>query len=142
MPPQAEIPPADTYRIAVDEYRFQAQFNWARTQYLLAFNAAILAAAAGLSASAKTLASLVFGLGAFAAVLSIAVIWTQHGYYRQARDHLRRVEAALGVLGDLRIDTTPQLGQRSRLVSVTQVIYLLLAAIAAANIVGLVLLHR
>jgi hypothetical protein len=34
------IPPADLYRIAVEEYRFQAKYNWSRTQYLLAFKRA------------------------------------------------------------------------------------------------------
>jgi hypothetical protein len=43
------VPPSDVYKIAVDDYHFQAQFNWSRTQYLLAFDAAILAIGAGLS---------------------------------------------------------------------------------------------
>jgi hypothetical protein len=43
------IPAVDLYKNVVDEYRFQVQFNWQRTQYLLAFNAAILAAAVALA---------------------------------------------------------------------------------------------
>jgi hypothetical protein len=64
------IPPADIYKIAVDEYRFQAQYNWSRTQYLLAFNVGILAAATAVASQPGKSAALVFGLGAVAAVLS------------------------------------------------------------------------
>jgi hypothetical protein len=39
------VPAVDLYKNCVDEYRFQVLHNWSRTQYLLAFNAAILAAA-------------------------------------------------------------------------------------------------
>jgi hypothetical protein len=134
--PPPPLSNSDAYRVAVEEYRFQAQFNWQRSQYLLGFNALILAAGVGLKAPAGQLAMLVFGLGFAAAVLSAIAVWTQHGYYRVARAHLQRVEVTLSLPSDLRLDTTSKLGGRKRLVSVNQIVYLLLAAMAVANAVG------
>ena len=131
------VPPADLYKVAVEEYRFQAQYNWSRTQYLLAFNAGILAVAVGLAGQQGRLAALTFGLGLVAAVLSMFVVTVQHGYYRAARDHLRRVEERLGVPRDEKLDTTARLGGRSRKISVNLVVYLLLAAVAVADALGI-----
>lgn len=131
------VPPADLYRIAVEEYRFQAQFNWSRTQYLLAFNAGILAVAVGLATQQGRLTAAVFGLGTVSALLSMSVVKVQHGYYRAARDHMRRVEAHVEVPPDQRLDTTAKLGGRSRTISVNTVVYLLLSAVAVANVVGI-----
>jgi hypothetical protein len=44
-PADGDLPPIETYKIAVEEHRFQAQFNWSRTQYLLALNALVLVVA-------------------------------------------------------------------------------------------------
>jgi hypothetical protein len=76
----------DVYQIAVAEYRFQATFNWSRTQYLLAFNVGILAAASALGSipGQGRGAGLVIALGAVAAVLSAILVRIQHGYYRAA----------------------------------------------------------
>ena len=133
------LPPADLYRIAVEEYRFQAQFNWSRTQYLLAFNAAVLAAAIGLAAQQGRLAAIVFGLGLVAAVLSDLVVRVQHGYYRVARDHMRRIEKELNISRARRLDTTSKLGERPRTISVNTVVHLLLIAVATANALGIAL---
>lgn len=133
------LPPIDLYRLAVEEYRFQAQFNWSRTQYLLIFNAAILAAASALLAQSNVGAALVFGLGAFAASGSLFATRTQHHYYRAARDRMRRVEGFVEIPDQLRTDTTTSLGGPARLVSVNQVVYVLFIAIAVADVVGVVL---
>jgi hypothetical protein len=131
------IAPADLYRIAVEEYRFQAQYNWSRTQYLLAFNAAILVVAVGLGSQAVPLDGLAFVLGFAASVLTVLVVRVQHGYYRAARDHMRRIEEDLSLDQRQRLDTTSTLGgRRSRVASVNQVVYLLLGILAAANLYG------
>ncbi len=130
------LPPADAYKLAVEEYRFQAQFNWSRTQYLLAFNAAILTAGSAVASRPGESAALVYVLGAVAAVLSGTVVATQHDYYRAARDRMCRVEEAMNVPADQRIDTTSTLGDRRRTISVNQVVYLLMGAMAVANAVG------
>lgn len=131
------VPPANLYRIAVEEYRFQAQFNWSRTQYLLAFNAGILAAAIGLASQQGRLAAIAFGLGVVAAVLSLLVVKVQHGYYRAARDHMRCIESELDIPDSQRLDTTAKLGDRNRTISVNMVVYLLLGAVATANALGI-----
>jgi hypothetical protein len=133
------MPPGDVYKLAVDEYRFQAQFNWSRTQYLLAFNAAILTAGAAVGSRHGRGAALVFALGFVGAVLSIFVVLTQHDYYRAARDRMRRAEDAAGIPIHLRVDTTATLGSRKRTASVNQVVYLLFAALAVADAVGAVI---
>jgi hypothetical protein len=134
--PAAGAPSAgELYRVAVEEYRFQAQFNWSRTQYFLAFNAAILAAAVALSAGRP--AALVFGLGAVAAVLSASAVHTQHGYYRAARNRMREVEERYGVPAEQRVTTTATLGGRPRpRPNVTQVTYLLFGALLVAHVAG------
>ena len=132
------VPPADVYRIAVEEYRFQAQYNWSRTQYLLAFNAGILAVAIGLGSQPVLLGVLAFLLGLVVAVLTIVVVKVQHSYYPAARDHMRRVETDLGLDQSQRLDTTSTLGGRRRLVSVNDVVYLLLGSLALAHVYGVV----
>jgi hypothetical protein len=120
----------------VEEYRFQAQFNWSRTQYMLVFNTAILAAASAIASRPGHSAALVFLLGVIACLLSFFVMRTQHGYYRAARDHLRRVEESLGVPVDQRMDTTSTMRGAHRTASVAQLVYLLLVAVATADAVG------
>jgi hypothetical protein len=134
------VTPADIYKTAVDEYRFQAQYNWSRTQYLLAFNTAILAAATAVASRPGHGAAGVFGLGVIAAISSVLVVRTQHDYYRAARDHLRLVEHTLELREAYRLDTTSTMGRRSRLVSVNQVVYFLLGAIALGDLIGAVLI--
>lgn len=129
--------PLELYKLAVEEYRFQAQFNWTRTQYLLGLNVAILAAGAALAQWAGMATAPVFGLGIIAALFSGFAIRSQHDYYRAARERMRRAEQAAGVADDLRVDTTSTLGGRERLVSVTEVVYMLLGSMAVADTVGI-----
>lgn len=134
------VPPADVYKVAVDEYRFQAQYNWSRTQYMLVFNTGILAAATAVASRSGHSAALVFLLGVVVASVSVLVVRTQHDYYRAARDRMRRVEVAVGIPADQRTDSTSTLGGRRRTASVNQLVYLLLGAVALANGVGAVLI--
>ena len=139
-PKFGEDPPAgELYRVAVEEYRFQARFNWSRVQYLLAFNAGILAAGVALASQSGGLAAVVFGLGIVACVLTVLVHRVQHSYYRKARDWMRRIEQTLAIPQDALVDTTATLSGAARRVSVTQVIYLLLGAIAVADALSIVL---
>lgn len=129
--------PLELYKIAVDEYRFQARYNWSRTQYLLALNVAILAAAAAIASRSGHGAAYVFAIGVVAAALSPFVLQTQHRYYRAARDHMRRVEDDLNLPDRQRIDTTATLGMRGRLLSVNQAVYLFFGLLAVADAVGI-----
>ena len=128
----------DLYKLAVEEYRFQAQFNWTRTQYLLGFNVAILAAGTAVSGPFGGFALPVFLLGLVAAVLSLLVMRQQADYYRATRDRVRRLEDRYGVEQDARVDTTSTLGGRSRPVSVKQLVNLLTGAVGVADVVAAV----
>lgn len=131
-----DVPPFDLYRMAVDEYRWQASHNWSRTQYLLAFNAGILTAAVAVATQGGRVGALIFGLGAVASILTAFAVRAQHDYYRAARARMTRMEDRLGISEDARVDTTATLGGRSRIFSVNQVVYLLLVALLVANLVG------
>ena len=131
-----DVPPLDLYKMAVDEYRWQASHNWSRTQYLLAFNAAVLSAACAVASQGGRSASLVFALGAAASILTALAVQTQHDYYRAARDRMKRMEDRLAIAQDARVDTTATLGGRRRFVSVNSVVYLLLLGLLIANTIG------
>lgn len=136
---------ADLYKAALDEYRFQIGHNWSRTQYLLGFNVAILAAGVALAGSTGTVLSvLVFGLGAVAAVMTWRVVWIQHAYYRRIRDRIATLEDDLDIAVAGRLNTTAKMADTKRRASVNQLITLLLAAVCAADLVaiGLVLFHH
>jgi hypothetical protein len=133
------LPPIDLYRLAVEEYRFQAEFNWKRTQYLLAFNTAVLAAGTAVSGRFGAYAIPVFGLGVVACVLAVMVMRQQHDYYRAARDRMVRMEKQRGIALADQVDTTSTLGSRRRSVSVTQLMYLLTGAVCAAHVTGIIL---
>ncbi len=75
-----------------------------------------------------------------ASCVSVLVVRTQHDYYRAARDRMRRIEAAVGIPADHRTDTTSTLGGRRRTASVNQLVYFLLTSVAAANVIGVVLI--
>jgi hypothetical protein len=78
---------------------------------------------------------LAFVLGFAASVLTVLVVRVQHGNYRAARDHMRRIEEDLSLEQSQRL-TTSTLGGRRRVASVNHVVYLLLGALAAANLYG------
>ncbi len=134
------VPPADVYKVAVEEYRFQAQYNWARTQYMLVFNTGILVAGTVVASRPGQGAALVYLLGAFAAGLSALIVRTQHDYYRAARDRMKRVEVSLSIPPEQRTDTTATLAGRRRTASVNQLVYLLLGSVGLADLVGVVLI--
>lgn len=132
------IEATEYYRLAVEEYRFQAEYNWKRTQQMLVFNTAILAAGSAV-ASRTPWAILIFILGIVACGLTLAMNRTQHAYYRAARDRMRRIEQAINIPDDWRVDTTATLGGRKRIASVSTLVTVLLVAIALADATGAVL---
>ena len=89
------LPLVEIYRVAVEEYRFQVRLNWDRAQSMLLFNAAVLAAGAGLikltDQSPYTIA--VFAVGVVSSVMSYIAVGLQHSYYHNARDRMRQLEA-------------------------------------------------
>ena len=129
----------DNYRLLVEEYRFQVQLNWSRTQYLLLASVTLLAAAVGLDGTLGT-DSLgrvaLFLLPAVVALLGVFLVGRQHEYYRSARDQVVSEAKRLGVVP---LQTTAGLqGERSTRVKVTDVLRLVLLLLAvAALLIGL-----
>lgn len=133
----------ELYKIAVDEYRFQVDLNWRRSQYLFVLNAAVLVAGVGILASATASRFLVgplpFLAGIVLAVMSVLVTRTRHEYYRAARDTMvdlrKQVAGTSGAVA-----TTPGQGSgRRRRVRVTTLQYAILATLGLADGVGAVL---
>lgn len=132
----------EQYRLAVEEYRFQVELNWKRSEYFFVLNVAILLAAVTLLSTSTSLPreviALVFLVGAGLATASILANRTQHGYYRAARDVKGRLETQLG-LDDLALSTTPGMGSRfGRLGQVRTFLSIMLAALVAVNLTGFV----
>jgi hypothetical protein len=132
----------DLYKGSVDEYRFQVQLNWSRSQYLLAFNVAIVAAGAGLTKVGSTTGAIltagVFLVGVVSAALSTAVTKVQHGYYRTARDRMIRFEGLLNLKKELRVDTTPTMGGKiKRIGRITTMLYIVFVFTAGLDLVGI-----
>jgi hypothetical protein len=140
----------DLYKVTVEEYRFQIDLNWRRTQYFLALNAAILGVGTGLvklqGSDARVLILAIFAIGCVSAVLSVFATYIQHIYYRTTRDGVRRLEELLQPPAPI-IRTTPGMrGQkrtvRQQLGRVTTINYILLSLIAAADLVAFLYVLR
>lgn len=129
----------EQYRLLVEEYRFQVNLNWKRSQYFFVLNIAVFVAGVSLlsaSSAATGLIATIFLLGAMLAVLSIFANQTQHGYYREARDGVNRAQQLLN-LGDLAIATTPGLGSGvNRLGAVRTFLTVMLVALAIVDTAG------
>jgi hypothetical protein len=127
------------YDRCIDEYRFQVNLNWSRSQYFFVLNVGVLIAGIGLlSASPVPTAApiVVFLLGALCAGIAMLVSRTQHGYYRNIRDLKQRLEVRLA-LGDDRIATTPGMGGvRARLARLTTLQAVVLGALCLADLFG------
>jgi hypothetical protein len=138
----------DQYGRLLDEYRFQVDLNWKRSQYFFVLNVALLVAAVSLlsaESARRGMVAAVFGAGVLLAVISILANYLQHAYYRAAREAKRRIENRLG-LDEFAIATTPGMraagvGGESRLQRVTRVRHALtamLAALAIIDVAGIV----
>ena len=80
-----------------------------------------------------------FLLGAVAAAASVLVVRAQHGYYRAARDRVRRFEEDLDIPERQRLDTTSAQGARKQRVKVQHVVVGLFAALVVAHTIGAVI---
>lgn len=137
MPDKTEL--QEQYRKAVEEYRFQVDLNWRRSEYFFVLNIGVLVAATTLLASQdvpRGVVALVFCLGTLLAVLSILANNTQSGYYHAARDLKKELEAKLE-LDQFAIATTPGMGSPiTRLGRVGTFLKIMLIAIACVDLVG------
>jgi hypothetical protein len=126
----------DLYQLRVEEYRFQVQLNWQRTQYLLGLNALILAFGTGLHDTRFSILVYVAGFG-----LAVAAAWwdrIQHRYYRVARDQMLATAEHLvipdgGVGGTDTAQHRP--GRRVKVRDLVQTLFVLFAILDAAGVV-------
>jgi len=130
--------------VAVDEYRFQVELNWKRTQYYLVLNVGALGIATGILAEADTaaatlLAGGLYAVGATCCLLALAANASQKRYYQATRNHMKELAEDLG-LGRYELRTTPGMGSTlRRFGKVTTFInvILVLIAVGAASGFGL-----
>jgi hypothetical protein len=100
--PPSRLELLELYRYALEEYRFTVRLNWDRTQYYLALNVGLLAAAVGLvklglPGPMQYLPALIFAGGVGACWVGMKAAIVGHNYYRQARDGKAAYEALLGL---------------------------------------------
>jgi len=134
------------YDSAVAEYRFEVQLNWDRTKHFMLFNAAVIAAAAGLmkfgrppTLAEKVLETALLLLAAANSVVGIVSVHRGHGYYRAARDQVRKLAAELGVEQQSLVTTPGLKGTKRNRVTVvraTQVLQMAIGLLAALAIVA------
>lgn len=139
----------ELYRLAVDEYRFQVNLNWQRSQYFLGLNVAVLTVAVGIlrvgdepSIGVRLLTAAVFIVGIAASVVSVLAHQTQRLYYQTARDRMMAIGESLQ-LGDRAVATTPGMGSSTRRFSrVTTLLSALFAVVAIIDAAALVYVLR
>jgi hypothetical protein len=104
-------------------------------------NVAILVVGIGLLSASGVPAGVpivVFAVGVATAIFAILASYTQHGYYKNARDLKERLEADLG-LGDLAVRTTTGMGgSRKRLASLNTFQRIMLGLLILADATGAV----
>lgn len=131
----------ELYKIAMDEYRFQVNLNWNRTQYSIVLNLGILGLATGLFRG-EVDGTAVVGIGLYVAgivccVLSLIAGRVQRGYYRRTKEHKALLERRLA-LGDLAITTTTGMGSTAhQLAKVTTLHIVLLSLLLLLDAGGL-----
>lgn len=95
-----QVSPAEIYRHAIEEYRFEVQLSWERTRFYLGLNMALLAAVATLlritSDSWEPLVGISV-IGLCASSLGISTIRKAHQYYRRTIWKKTVIEQALGL---------------------------------------------
>ena len=89
----------ELYKAALEDYRFQVQLNWGRSQYLLVLNLALISAATGIVQLGRGEISILVGfiylIGVFFSIFSISALQSQRKFYRAARDQKQWFEDQL-----------------------------------------------
>lgn len=131
----------DVYKVALDEYRFQVNLNWSRTQYFLVLNLALLTVGIGLigrTEPSRLLVAAVFSVGGVFCLACLAALHVQTAYYRTARNRIVDLERALGFPVEQQLQTTPGLrGASRRFGNVRSITSSLLLAVWVFDVVGL-----
>lgn len=91
----------ELYKLALEDYRFQVQLNWGRSQYFLVLNLTVTSIATGImrlpGGEFGILGAVIYFLGALFCAFSIVALQTQRKYYISAREQKKRFEKDLGL---------------------------------------------
>jgi hypothetical protein len=91
----------ELYKLALEDYRFQVQLNWGRSQYFLVLNLTLYGIATGIVQFAggefSILVAGIYLLGVFFCAFSVAALLVQRKYYVSAREQKKRFEEELGL---------------------------------------------
>ena len=79
----------ELYKLALEDYRFQVQLNWGRSQYFLVLNISVISIATGILQFAggkfTALVAVIYFIGFLFSIFSIAALRAQRKYYVSAR---------------------------------------------------------
>lgn len=128
----------ELYKLALEDYRFQVQLNWGRSQYFLVLNLTVISIATGIMQFAGgkfgILGAGIYFLGSLFCVFSIAALQAQRKYYISAREQKKRFEEELG-LGERSITPIQRSNKKiRRLTTFKAFVNIMFVALAAANI--------
>lgn len=137
----------ELYKLTIEEYHFQVNLNWSRSQYFLGLNVAIIGVGTGLlrisgGEEASLLTGCLFLVGLATAVFSLFATRKGREYYRETRTRLKAVEAKLGLEEALTLRTTAGMKGRpsqrgAAWLTVTNFIYGLFVVLAGVDVIGL-----
>lgn len=140
----------ELYKIAIEEYRFTVSQNTDRQKFFVGLNVAVSSVVPTVYATRELefgplLPGFILILAALTAVLGVFVVERSHSNYRNARDHFKRIEMQLGLLGwGLGLSTTTGMhaggreARRPTRIKVYRVVQLLLVGLAIFDVVAAV----
>lgn len=128
----------ELYKLALEDYRFQVQLNWGRSQYFLVLNIGIIGIATGIVQLGRgEISILVAGIylaGFLFCIFSIAALQAQRKYYISARDQKKHFEGELN-LGERSITPVQRTDKTiNRLTTFKAFINIMFIALAALNL--------
>ncbi len=128
----------ELYKLALEDYRFQVQLNWGRSQYFLVLNIGIVGIATGIVQLGQGYMSiLVAGIylaGFFFCLFSIYALQVQRKYYTSARKQKALFEDKLQ-LGEARITPVERTGGTiRRFTTFKAIVNIMLGVLAALNL--------
>ncbi len=130
----------ELYKLALEDYRFQVQLNWGRSQYFLVLNLTVVGIATGILQFAGgefgVLVAGIYMMGALFCAFSVAALRAQRKYYVSAREQKKRFEEELG-LGERSITPVERPDKKiRRLTTFKAFVNIMFVALATLNLFG------
>jgi hypothetical protein len=132
----------ELYKLALEDYRFQVQLNWGRSQYFLVLNIGIIGIATGIVQVAQGgISILVAGIylaGIAFCLFAIVALRVQRKYYISAREQKKRFEEELE-LGDLSVTPVGRSDKTlRRFITFKSFVNIMLGGLALLNLLGMI----